>query len=251
MPSTPLLSFEKVFKYRAEGHRRVAVLSDASFQVQPGDSVGVWGARRSGKTTLLRLASGIERADEGIVCFRGRDIRHMRTLERERLLRTDIGFVSPPDWRPGYRERVVDYVALPLLSTSATLQQGARTARALLERVGASDISDRFGRTLSIGERMRAMLARALINQPSMLIVDEPAAVPSLADREEVYELLSSLRRELRLTLIVASEDMSALRCADFLMSIGAGELVRSNERVAEVVPFPAVSRIRLERPAR
>jgi ABC-type lipoprotein export system ATPase subunit len=251
MPSTPLLSFDKVFKYRTDGHRRVAVLSDATFQLQAGDAVGVWGVRRAGKTTLLRLASGIERADEGVVSFCGRDIRRMGALERERLLRTDIGFVSPPDWRPGYRERVVDYVALPLLSTGATLQRGSRTARAMLERVGAGDISDRFGRTLSIGEQVRAMLARALINDPCMLIVDEPATVPSLADREELCRLLSSLARECRLTLVMASEDMSLLRCADFLMSIGSGELVRSNEHAAEVVPFPSASRARVERPAR
>jgi lipoprotein-releasing system ATP-binding protein len=251
MSSTPLLSFEKVSKYCADGHRRVAVLAGASFEVGPSAAVGIWGTRRSGKTTLLRLAAGIELPDEGTVLFDGRDITRMRPIERERLLRTDIGFVSPVDWRPGYRERALDYVALPLLSTGATLQQAARAARGALRGMGATEISEKFGRTLSLGERIRAMLARALINEPRMLLVDEPAAMPNLGDRDDLCELLGSLVRERELTLLIASEDMGSLRCADFLMSIGGGELVRSNERTAEVLPFPRPADITLERPAR
>jgi ABC-type lipoprotein export system ATPase subunit len=251
MSSTPLLSFERASKYHVDGRRRVAVLADASFQVHAGESVGIWGARRAGKTTLLRLAAGIERVDDGSVCFLGSDLSGMRALERERLLRNDIGLVSPLDWRPGHHERVVDYVALPLLSTGVTLLQGSRAALAMLERLGAGEISDRLGRTLSVGERMRPMLARALINEPRMLLIDEPAIVPSLTEREELGELLGDLARERRVTLMVASEDMSSLRCTEVLMSIGAGELVRSNEQVAEIVPFPTVPHARLERPAR
>jgi ABC-type lipoprotein export system ATPase subunit len=246
--SAPLLSFEKVSKYRADGQRRVAVISNASFRLHDGDTVGIWGTRRSGKTTLLRLATGIECADEGAVVFRGRDMRKMGPLEREHLLRTDIGFVSPFDWRPGYRERVVDYVALPLLSTGATLQQATHSARAMLETAGARDTADRFGKALSLGERVRVMLARALINEPNLLL-DEPAAIPSLSDREELCEMLGAIARERGITLLVASEDMGSLRCASSLMSIGAGELVLSNEHTAEVVPFPSSSRLRLELP--
>lgn len=251
MSSIPLLSFEKVSKYRADGRRQVAVLMNASFEVPTGSAVGIWGIRRSGKTTLLRLAAGVELADEGRVLFDGRSLCDMRPIERERLLRADIGFVSPMDWRPGYRERALDYVALPLLSTGATLQQATRAARGALRRMEAIDVAEKFGRTLSLGERIRVMLARALINSPRLLLVDEPAAVPNLGDRDELCDLLGLLARERELTLIVASEEMSSLRFADFLMSVGGGELVRSNERKAEVLPFPRLSSSRLERERR
>lgn len=251
MSSTPLLSFERVSKYRPDGNRRVTVLAAASFDVDPGASVGIWGVRRSGKTTLLRLATGVELPDAGRVLFDGRSLSNMRPLERERLLRADIGFVSPADWRPGYRERVVDHVALPLLSTGATLQRASRAARTTLKRMGAGDIAERFGRSLSLDERIRVMLARALVNDPGLLVVDEPAAVPNLGDRDALCELLGSLARERSLTLLVASEDMGLLRCTDALMSIGGGEIVRSNERTAEVLPFPKPTDLRLERPGR
>jgi ABC-type lipoprotein export system ATPase subunit len=251
MSSIPLLSFEKVSKYRADGRRRVAVLENASFEVPVGSAAGIWGVRRSGKTTLLRLAAGVELADEGRVLFDGCPLCDMRAIERERLLRADIGFVSPMDWRPGYRERTLDYVALPLLSTGATLQQATQAARGALRRMDALEVAEKFGRTLSLGERIRVMLARALINNPRLLLVDEPAAVPNLGDRDDLCDLLAGLARERQLTLIVASEEMSSLRFADFLMSIGGGEIVRSNEHKAEVLPFPQPTDLRVEREGR
>jgi ABC-type cobalamin/Fe3+-siderophores transport system ATPase subunit len=120
-----------------------------------------------------------------------------------------------------------------------------------LKRMSAGDISQKFGRTLSLDERIRAMLARALINDPRLLVVDEPAAVPNLGDRDALCELLGSLARERSLTLLVASEDVGSLRHADVLMSIGGGELVRSNEQVAEVLPFPRHTDLMLKRPGR
>lgn len=251
MSGVPLLSFEGVSRYRADGHRRVAVVRNASFELCAGAAVGIWGTRRSGKSTLLRLAAAVELPDEGRVLLDGRNIAELRPIERERLLRTDIGFVSPLDWRPGYRERVVNYVALPLLSTGATLQRAVWSARTALRRVGAIDTAEAFCRTLSLGERIRAMLARALVNKPRMLIVDEPAAVPNLSDRDELCQLLAQIARQRRSALIVASEDVGTLRCADFLMSIGGGELVRSNERSADVFEFPDQVQANTKSPAR
>lgn len=251
MSSVPLLSFENVSKYRVDGHRRLPIVRNASFELHEGCAAGVWGLRRSGKTTLLRLAAAVELADEGYVRLHGRDVADMRTVERERLLRTDIGFVSPGDWRPGHRERVADYVALPLLSTGTTLHRAAIAARGALERVGALGIAEHFGTALSLEERVRAMLARALVNQPRLLVVDEPAAVPSLRHREELYALLGELVRTRQFALLVASEETSSLRYTDFLMSIGSGDVVRSNERTAEVVQFPRRVRSAAESPAR
>jgi putative ABC transport system ATP-binding protein len=244
-----VLSFDRVSKHRTDGRRRVAVLREASFQLMPGMAAGVWGGRRSGKTTLLRLAAGVELPDEGRVLIGGRDTLAMRALERERLLREEVGLVSTLDWRPGHRERVLDYVGLPLLSRGASLKRAAEVARCLLRRMTIPDLSERLTRTLSVGERIRAMLARALMNEPRLLLIDEPAAVPGLGERDDLCELLGSLARERELTMLIASEDMGSLRCADFLMSVGAGELVRSDERCAEVLPFPAPADVRLECP--
>jgi ABC-type lipoprotein export system ATPase subunit len=235
---TPLLAFEHVTKrYRDPGGREVVVLDRVSFEVEAEDSVGIWGVRRSGKSTLLRIAAGLEVPDEGAVRFEGRDVAQLSEIERTRLLRTRIG-LAPASWRETRNVRVVDYVALPLLSTGASLHEASIAARGALERVGATSRADSPVLELSPGERTRVSIARALVRKPSLLLVDEPALTPSPSERDEIYALLRSLAEERGLALIVTSEDLSAIRTARQAMTISDGA-IRSSRRGARVVPFP------------
>ncbi|HEY7961764.1 MAG TPA: ATP-binding cassette domain-containing protein [Solirubrobacteraceae bacterium] len=247
----PLLSFDCVSKRHPDGRREIVVLSEASFEISAGDFIGVWGARRTGKSTLLRLACGIELPDAGAIRFDGRDTARMSVCERARLLRDGIGLVATDDWRPNHRERVVDLVALPLVSSGATLHEARRRARALLGRTGAGACADDLARSLSLGERTRVMLARALINEPRLLLVDEPAVIPSLSERDEFYGLLRLIARERGVTLMVASEELAPLRGASVRMSIGHGELMCSQETQGTVLAFPDRGRVRTESPGR
>jgi ABC-type lipoprotein export system ATPase subunit len=246
--AVPVLRFEGVGKSYPDGRRRIAVLERVSFEIVAGDHVGVRGARRSGKSTLLRLASGVEAPDAGTIAFEGRDVARMSPLGRDRLLRDAIALVSGNDWRPAKGERVVDVVALPLVSNGATLQEARRRARRILNRVDAGDYADFPASSLATGERMRVMLARALVREPRLLLVDEPAVAPSLTERAELYELMRSGARECGATLIVASEDSDAVRGVDVLMSIGSGEVVCAGGEPGIVVPFPARRSSGLER---
>ena len=96
---TPLLSFLNVSKRYPDGEREIVVLDCVSLDIEAGVSVGVYGARRSGKSTLLRLAAGIELVDSGTIRFDGRDIAQMASTERGRLLRGEMAFMSAGDWR--------------------------------------------------------------------------------------------------------------------------------------------------------
>jgi ABC-type lipoprotein export system ATPase subunit len=228
--AAPLLSFERVDKCYPDGRRRIVVLEQASFAVCKSDFVGILGSRRAGKSTLLRLAAGIESPDAGTIDFAGRDLARISALERGRLLRTEIGLLAPDDWRPGRGERVVDLVAMPLVSDGATLHDSRRAARRMLHWAGAAEYADDLAEGLSMGERMRVMLARTLVREPRMLLVDEPAVVPSPTERGELYDLLRSGAREHKAALVIASEDPTPLRGANVVMSIGDGELCSTSD---------------------
>ena len=237
--AAPLLRFEQVSKTYPDGRQQTVVLKQVSFEVQDGEHVGILGLRRTGKSTLLRLAAGIEMPDEGTIAFEGRDLAQCSAVQRDRLLRDQIGLLAGEDWRPAKGERVVDHVALPLVSDGATMHEARRRARHTLHWAGATKYADDLAMSLAIGERMRVMLARALVRKPRLLLVDEPATVPSLSEREELYALMRSGAREHGAALMVASEDSDAVRGTDVLMKVGYGELMQAGGESAVVVPFP------------
>ena len=235
---SPLLAFEQVTKRAVDvSGRTLPVLDAVSFEVDHGETIGVWGMRRSGKSTLLRIAAGVERPDAGAVRFAGQDLTRCSRGEIARLLRRSIGLASE-DRYATRNEVVVDHVALPALSLGTSLRDAQIVAREALERVGAAGRADTRMAELSAGERIRVAIARALVRNPLLLLVDEPGSTPSPADRDEIYALLRSLGRDPALTLIVASEDVAAIRTARRAMALGDGEL-RSTDRGGQVLRFP------------
>jgi ABC-type lipoprotein export system ATPase subunit len=249
-PKELLLSFMNVSKRYPDGNREVVVLDEESFDVEQGMFVGIFGARRSGKSTLLRLAAGVEEPSAGTVIFAGQNLTEMSVVGRERLLRTAIGFVSADDWRPSPKERVVDYVALSLGSDGPALRDARRRARDVLTLVGMARGADELARSLSIGERTRIVLAQALVREPRLLLVDEPAVMPSLSEREELYALMRVIAHERNMALMIASEEMAPLHGAHVLMSIADGELCSTDER-STVVRLPKRSLAGAERRGR
>ncbi len=235
----PLLSFTNVSKRHPDGARELVVLDGVSFDLEAGVAVGLYGARRSGKTTLLRLAAMIEPPDAGEIRFDGRDVTRLAAGERAKLLRGQIALLSAVGWLPTPEETVLDHVAMSLGSSGLTLREAKRRALGALDDVelGAACAGQSTASLCSV-ERARVMLARALARRPRLLVVDEPAPMPSVVDRQSFCALLRSLTRERDVALLVASEDMSALQGMQALMSISAGELCCSEER-GTVVQLP------------
>jgi ABC-type lipoprotein export system ATPase subunit len=238
-----LLSFEGVSKRYRQGRREVLVLDDVWLELAEGDFVGLWGARRSGKSTLLRLAAGIEPPDAGLVRFAGRDLAALSGRERARTLRREIGYVATAFelarvWEASRGERVVDYVSIPLIGDGWEPRRAVAEARRRLGELGVAHAADAHAGELSAGERTCAALARALVRDPRLLIVDEPAIAPSPEERDSIRELLRRLAERPSLTVMVASEDVGSLRGARRVLSVGDGRVL-SSERAGQVVAFP------------
>jgi ABC-type glutathione transport system ATPase component len=229
---TPLVSFVNVSKRYTDGWREIVALDRVSLEIEAGVSVGVYGARRSGKSTLLRLAAGILAPDSGSVRFDGRDTAQMTLAERGRLLRGSIAFMTAGDWRADPRETVVDHVASALEVDGVARAEARRRALGFLEEVGVS-VSDaaETAASLSLAEGTRVMLARALARGPRLLVLDDSPAMPTLHDRDRFYALLRSAARERSMALMMAAEEMAALQGVGVLMSIAGGELCSTSER--------------------
>ena len=247
---TPLLSFVNVCQRYRDGGREVVVLDHVSLTIDAGVSVGVYGARRSGKSTLLRIAAGISLPDSGEVRFEGRELAAMAPGERGRLLRRAIAYMAPDDWRANPRQTVVDHVATSLGSEGLTMREARHRALRVLEEVGVGAAgAAEMTAELSMTERTRVMLARALAREPQLLVLDEPALMPNLGDRDRFYSLLRSTARDRGMAMLIASEEMAALQGVGVLMSIADGELCSTGEQ-GTVVRLPGRRRAAAERSA-
>jgi ABC-type multidrug transport system ATPase subunit len=236
---TPLVSFQNVSKSYPDGGRKILVLDRVSMTIEAGSTVGVYGTRRSGKSTLLRMAAGIVLPDSGSVLFDGHNMAGMTAGERGRLLRDSIAFMSADDWRAHPGESVVDHVATSLGSEGLTMRQARQRAVQILDQLGIGAAgAQETASSLSLTDRTRVMLARALARDPRLLVLDEPALMPNLGDRDRFYAQLRGAARERGLALLIASEEMAALQGVGVLVSIADGELC-STEELGTVVPLP------------
>ena len=237
----PLLSLTQATKRYIEGRHEVVVLDGVSFQIHHGDFVGMWGPKRSGKSTLLRVMAGVERPDSGEVSFDGRRISTMSARKRARLWSRDgIALVST-DWRTQLVRPVVELVATAGASDKTPMWEAMALARKVLDRVDANDCADTRTDRLTLGERLRVALATALVREPRLLLMDEPAVLPSPLESEDFYRLLRSLGAERDLAVVIASENLAALSGTVRTMAVSSGE-VRSMDQDGVVVRLPVAS---------
>ncbi|MGH2879973.1 MAG: ATP-binding cassette domain-containing protein [Solirubrobacteraceae bacterium] len=233
-----LLAFEHVTKRYPDGRRDLLALNDVSFELDDRDFIGVWGMRRSGKSTLLQVAAGIDLPSEGVVRFDGKDLAELSDDARTELLRgRGIGLVHS-DRRPDRRQMTVERVATPLLADGLAFGEAKEVAHKMMDLVGVLSCANASTASLSRGESLRVELARALVHEPRVLLVDEPAVLIGHREREEFLQMLRSVKRTCGLALIVVSEEVSVIRVAARAMTIGKGVL-RSSDKEGELVQFP------------
>jgi len=183
-----LLRLEGVSKRYRRGRREVVALDDVSLAIEPGELVAVWGMPRSGRTTLLRVAAGLEQPDGGAVRFGGAEL----TAGHDDGLAPGIGFVHVGLAGAG-GESILDQVAMPLLARGVPPEVARGRAQLQLERVGAGACAPLQLRELEPTERVRVAIAQALVTAPRLLLVDDPTRHVDLLEREAVLLLVRSI----------------------------------------------------------
>lgn len=218
------LSFEHVAKTHWVGPYEKPTLVDVSLSLGAGDFVAVWGAQRSGKSTLLRLAAGLELPDAGRVRFDGADVAAMSGAGRGRLRLEQIGLVQA-DGPQSAEFDMLDYVALPLLRR-CTRSEARTRAMAALARVGVAECRDAKWRHLSDGERTLASLAHGLVREPRLLLVDDPTAGLDALQQKHVVDLLRETAAEAGVAVLMTSSVLSATTRAHAAFTLADGRLM-------------------------
>lgn len=210
--------------------------ADVSLDVDAGEVVGVWGRRRSGRSTLLRLAAGVEQPDAGVVRFEGVDLRS-RAAARERIAVWHTAF--PPD----HGRSLACQVSVPARRGRRPMRAVREDTLTALARVGLGDCALRAPHELDHAELARAALARALMMRPRLLVLDEPLSGLDVLDAERLVELIAGIARADRIAVLLSAAEVTQLGCVDRRLSIAHG-VVRGTTVPprADVLPMRGVS---------
>jgi putative ABC transport system ATP-binding protein len=236
-----LLSLERVSLHYERGPCRVVpVLREVSLEMWPGEVICVWAQRGRGKTTFLRVAAGMEQPDGGRVVFAGRDLACLSDEQRSRLLATEIGWVAGT--KPKLDVPMVAHVAMPLTIGRGT-RKAYRRAREALERVGAADCAGQRWGSLANWERALVAVARGIVREPALLLVDDLTVMLGPEETDAVTRLLTELAGERDLGVLASVSDMRETVWSDRIGTLSSGELLmpagEPKRGRGKVVSFP------------
>jgi putative ABC transport system ATP-binding protein len=198
-----LVSASKVFD---AGGDRVVAVDGATVSVSPGETVGVVGPSGSGKTTLLSLMGMLQPPSSGGAFFQGSEVSGIPAAERRRLRLTKVGFVFQ-QLRLIQTLSVVENVELPMVIAGAPHETRRRKALSLVESVGLAGKERRRPGQLSVGEQQRVAVARALANDPALVLADEPTSQLDSSSGARIVELLVALRERVGAAVVVSTHD--------------------------------------------
>ncbi|HEY7951494.1 MAG TPA: ATP-binding cassette domain-containing protein [Solirubrobacteraceae bacterium] len=236
----PLLVLQGVHVHYRRGSLALRVLAGVSLELVAGEVVSVLAMRGQGKSTLLRVAAGMQRPDAGGVLLGGEELWGLGDVQRQRFLRESVGWVEVA--APALDVAVLEHVATPLLVGGGKREAFAR-ARAVLERVGMSGCGGSSWGDLSDRERALVAVAGAVVRAPRLLVVDDLTCTLGLGETDEVTRLLCELSRELGVGVLMGVSDAGATQWSDRFMTLAGGELLaapsRTDEEGGEVIEFP------------
>ena len=222
--SNVVLQAEEVEKSYFLGGKELAVLQGVSLELQAGEFVALQGASGSGKSTLLQLLGGLDRPTVGTIRFDGDPLRVQTPTQAAKFRGSHVGFVFQayhllPDLD------ALENVLLPAQVQRRPQAVSEQRARDLLDSVGLSDRMDHRPSELSGGEQQRVAIARALMNEPEIVLADEPTGNLDTGTESEIIDLLKHLHADRQLTLLVATHDQTVARAAQRVVHLKDGRV--------------------------
>ena len=217
-----IVTMEHVTKVYGEGDSRVWGLHDVSLTIQQGEIVSIVGASGSGKSTLLHIMGGVDSPTSGKVVVDGKDITKLNDEQMAIFRRRKVGFVFQA------------YHLIPVLTVEANItmpilrdhrKRDKEYVERIMEMLGLQDRRKHLPNQLSGGQQQRTAIARALANQPSLILADEPTGALDSKNGNEVIALLQNSVKQLNQTLVLITHNIDLAREADRIIKIVDGEI--------------------------
>jgi putative ABC transport system ATP-binding protein len=234
-----VIKLQDVSKLYGFGDATTVALEDVELEVEKGEFVAIMGPSGSGKSTLLNIIGLLDRPTAGLYQLEGRSVERLKSKARAKARRGKIGFVFQ-SFSLLPRLKVIDNVALPLAYEGRLLGRRLKTAHNILERVGLADRAYYYPSQLSGGQIQRVTIARALINDPTLLIADEPTGNLDSASSRMVMELLSEIHK-LGNTVLMVTHNPELTRYASRVLYMYDGNIEYDvKKRIGNVAKTPA-----------
>jgi putative ABC transport system ATP-binding protein len=218
------LELRDVVKHYATDVETIKAVDGVSLTVAGGELVALYGPSGSGKTTLLMLAAALSTPDSGSISFDGRVLEQMSEHDRALYRRRDVGFVFQAFHLMPHTS-ALDNATIKLTGDGCTLREGRRRALPWLERVGMAARADYTPEQLSMGERQRIAIARALANEPSLLLADEPTGNLDSKRSREILALMRDICHERGIPGLLVTHDLDAAPYADRVHTLRDGHM--------------------------
>jgi len=238
----PLLDVDGLVKqYDTGGPEPLTVLQDLDMSVREGEIVAVAGESGSGKSTLLHLLGALDRPTAGTVRFRENDLFAKSDEELAAFRNQAIGFVFQlhhllPEFT------ALENVAMPALIRHRSLSEVRPRARDLLDLLGLADRADHRPGTLSGGEKQRVAIARSLMNEPALVLMDEPTGNLDARTAQPLHREIERLSQDIEQTFVLATHDPSLAQIAERVLRLELGQL-HEIDPTEDIMPTEAAAR--------
>ena len=221
----PVIRIERLGKQYQTDAGAVPVLKDVTFTVMPGEFVAIMGPSGSGKSTLMNILGCLDIATSGGYFLNGRDVNMQSRDALAQLRNQVIGFVFQ-----GFnllpRANLQDNIALPLVYRGSPRTERIAQANHMLARVGLAGYHLSRPNQISGGQQQRVAIARALINQPKLLLADEPTGNLDTHTSQEIMALFTTLNKRDGITIILITHESDIAACADRLVRLSDGRII-------------------------
>ena len=224
-----MIKVENLTKQFLQGEQRTQVLNGVDLNIEEGEFVAIMGPSGSGKSTLLHLLGGLDLPTNGDIQINGNFLNKMKEKERTIFRRKKLGFVFQ-NYQLLSSLTVEENIAFPL-HADGKLTKKSKVIHELIHSVGLKGLNHKKTNLLSGGQQQRVAIARALVNNPTVLLADEPTGNLDRTNAEEILVLFSKFHRENKQTIVMVTHDIFAAGFADRIILFRDGVIEKSISR--------------------